>query len=38
MKSELPKVLIPVAGRPMVEYCLDALSGGGVDQVAELVR
>lgn len=37
MKSELPKVLIPVSGRPMVEYCLDALSAGGVEQIAVVV-
>lgn len=37
MKSELPKVLIPVAGRPMVEYCLDSLAAGGVDEMAVVV-
>jgi len=30
MKSELPKVLIPVLGRPMIEYVLDALALAGV--------
>ena len=29
MKSELPKVLLPVAGRPMIDYVLDALAAGG---------
>ncbi|HNT05278.1 MAG TPA: NTP transferase domain-containing protein, partial [Anaerolineae bacterium] len=29
MKSRLPKVLHPVAGRPMVLYSLDAVSGWG---------
>ena len=45
MKSDLPKVLVPVCGRPMIEYVLDALAKGGVDRViavvgyrAELVR
>jgi UDP-N-acetylglucosamine diphosphorylase/glucosamine-1-phosphate N-acetyltransferase len=32
MKSELPKVLFPVCGRPMVEYVLDALNVSGVDR------
>jgi bifunctional UDP-N-acetylglucosamine pyrophosphorylase/glucosamine-1-phosphate N-acetyltransferase len=26
MKSNLPKVLHPVAGRPMVQYALDAVA------------
>ena len=30
MKSDLPKVLMPVCGRPMIEYVLDALAKGGV--------
>jgi UDP-N-acetylglucosamine diphosphorylase/glucosamine-1-phosphate N-acetyltransferase len=45
MKSDLPKVLVPVCGRPMIEYVLDALSAGGVQRIiavigyrAELVR
>jgi bifunctional UDP-N-acetylglucosamine pyrophosphorylase / glucosamine-1-phosphate N-acetyltransferase len=45
MKSELPKVLVPVAGRPMVRYVIDALRAAGVDRIvvvvgyrAELVR
>jgi bifunctional UDP-N-acetylglucosamine pyrophosphorylase / glucosamine-1-phosphate N-acetyltransferase len=45
MKSDLPKVLMPVCGRPMIDYVLDALAKGGVDRViavvgyrAELVR
>lgn len=32
MESDLPKVLVPVCGRPMIEYVLDALRAGGVDQ------
>jgi bifunctional UDP-N-acetylglucosamine pyrophosphorylase/glucosamine-1-phosphate N-acetyltransferase/UDP-N-acetylglucosamine pyrophosphorylase len=45
MKSELPKVLMPVCGHPMLEYVLDALAAGGVQRMiavigyrAELVR
>ena len=45
MKSDLPKVLVPVCGRPMIEYVLDALTAGGIERTiavvgyrAELVR
>jgi bifunctional UDP-N-acetylglucosamine pyrophosphorylase / glucosamine-1-phosphate N-acetyltransferase len=45
MKSDLPKVLVSVCGRPMIEYVLDALKQGGIQQIitvigyrAELVR
>ena len=45
MKSDLPKVLMPVCGRPMVSYVLDALRAAGVHQIlvvvgyrAEMVR
>jgi bifunctional UDP-N-acetylglucosamine pyrophosphorylase / glucosamine-1-phosphate N-acetyltransferase len=45
MKSDLPKVLVPVCGRPMIEYVLDALIQGGIQRIiavigyrAELVR
>jgi len=45
MKSDLPKVLVPVRGRPMIEYVLDALADGGLERMivvvgyrAELVR
>ena len=45
MNSDLPKVLHPVCGRPMIEYVLDALQSAGVDRSivvvgykAELVR
>jgi bifunctional UDP-N-acetylglucosamine pyrophosphorylase/glucosamine-1-phosphate N-acetyltransferase/UDP-N-acetylglucosamine pyrophosphorylase len=30
MNSELPKVLVPVCGRPMVEHVLDALDRAGI--------
>lgn len=45
MESELPKVLVPACGRPMIEYVLDTLDGAGIDSSvvvvgyrAELVR
>jgi bifunctional UDP-N-acetylglucosamine pyrophosphorylase/glucosamine-1-phosphate N-acetyltransferase/UDP-N-acetylglucosamine pyrophosphorylase len=45
MKSDLPKVLVPVCGRPMVRYVIDALHDAGIAQIvvvvgyrAELVR
>lgn len=45
MKSELPKVLFPVLGRPMVEYVIDSLEAAGIDRIilvigyrSELVR
>jgi bifunctional UDP-N-acetylglucosamine pyrophosphorylase/glucosamine-1-phosphate N-acetyltransferase/UDP-N-acetylglucosamine pyrophosphorylase len=37
MKSDLPKVLIEICGRPMVEYVLDALSAAGVNRVLLVV-
>jgi len=37
MKSDLPKVLCSVLGRPMIEFVLDALQAGGVEQVIAVV-
>ena len=37
MKSDLPKVLIEVCGRPMIEYVLDALFAGGVQRAIIVV-
>ncbi len=37
MKSELPKVLVEVCGRPMIEYVLEALSEAEVDRVLVVV-
>jgi bifunctional UDP-N-acetylglucosamine pyrophosphorylase/glucosamine-1-phosphate N-acetyltransferase/UDP-N-acetylglucosamine pyrophosphorylase len=37
MESDLPKVLVPVSGRPMIEYVLDALRAGGVDQIVVVI-
>jgi bifunctional UDP-N-acetylglucosamine pyrophosphorylase / glucosamine-1-phosphate N-acetyltransferase len=37
MKSDLPKVLIPVLGRPMLEYVLDALTTAGIKRTIVIV-
>lgn len=37
MKSNLPKVLVPVAGRPMLHYVLDALRAAGIDRTIVVV-
>jgi len=37
MKSELPKVLFPVCGRPMIEFVLDALEQAGIDRIIAVV-
>jgi bifunctional UDP-N-acetylglucosamine pyrophosphorylase/glucosamine-1-phosphate N-acetyltransferase len=37
MKSDLPKVLCPVRGRPMVEFVLDSLRGAGVEHLLMVV-
>lgn len=37
MKSDLPKVLVPVCGRPMIEHVLDALEAAGVDETLVVV-
>jgi bifunctional UDP-N-acetylglucosamine pyrophosphorylase/glucosamine-1-phosphate N-acetyltransferase/UDP-N-acetylglucosamine pyrophosphorylase len=37
MRSELPKVLVPVAGRPMVRYVIDAIQAAGVERVVIVV-
>lgn len=37
MKSDLPKVLIPVRGRPMIAHVLDALGEAGIDQIVVIV-
>jgi bifunctional UDP-N-acetylglucosamine pyrophosphorylase/glucosamine-1-phosphate N-acetyltransferase len=45
MNSDLPKVLVPACGRPLIEYVLDAVCGAGISDAiivvgyrAELVR
>ena len=37
MKSELPKVLVPVCGRPMVRYVIDALQQAGIERFVVVV-
>jgi bifunctional UDP-N-acetylglucosamine pyrophosphorylase/glucosamine-1-phosphate N-acetyltransferase/UDP-N-acetylglucosamine pyrophosphorylase len=37
MKSDLPKVLVPVCGRPMIDYVLDVLLESGLDRVLVVV-
>jgi bifunctional UDP-N-acetylglucosamine pyrophosphorylase / glucosamine-1-phosphate N-acetyltransferase len=37
MKSDLPKVLVPVCGRPMIEFVLDALTTGGVERIIAVI-
>ncbi|MFO7901387.1 MAG: NTP transferase domain-containing protein [Planctomycetota bacterium] len=37
MKSDLPKVLCPVLGRPMIHFVLDALHAGKVDRILVVV-
>jgi len=37
MESELPKVLVPVCGRPMVRYVTDALREAGVEKTVVVV-
>ena len=37
MKSDLPKVLFPALGRPLIEYVLDALDGCGIDRIVVVV-
>jgi bifunctional UDP-N-acetylglucosamine pyrophosphorylase / glucosamine-1-phosphate N-acetyltransferase len=37
MQSDLPKVLVPVAGRPMVRYVVDALRAAGVGRIVVVV-
>jgi bifunctional UDP-N-acetylglucosamine pyrophosphorylase / glucosamine-1-phosphate N-acetyltransferase len=37
MQSDLPKVLVPVCGRAMIDYVLDALAAGGVDRTIAVV-
>jgi bifunctional UDP-N-acetylglucosamine pyrophosphorylase/glucosamine-1-phosphate N-acetyltransferase/UDP-N-acetylglucosamine pyrophosphorylase len=37
MKTDLPKVLVPCCGRPLIEYVLDALRAGGVGRALVVV-
>ncbi|RPH77427.1 MAG: glycosyl transferase family 2, partial [Planctomycetaceae bacterium] len=37
MKSDLPKVLLPVCGRPMIHFVLDALQSAGFEDTVVVV-
>lgn len=37
MKSDLPKVLCPILGKPMIDYVLDALENAGIDDMLVVV-
>lgn len=37
MESDLPKVLFPVCGRPMIDYVLDALREAGIERIVAIV-
>lgn len=37
MKSDVPKVLHPVCGRPMIEYVLDSARSAGADRIVVVV-
>lgn len=37
MKSDLPKVLVEVCGRPMIFYVLDALVAAGVEEIVVVI-
>jgi bifunctional UDP-N-acetylglucosamine pyrophosphorylase / glucosamine-1-phosphate N-acetyltransferase len=37
MASDLPKVLVPVCGRPMIRYVIDAVRAAGVQRIVAVV-
>jgi bifunctional UDP-N-acetylglucosamine pyrophosphorylase/glucosamine-1-phosphate N-acetyltransferase/UDP-N-acetylglucosamine pyrophosphorylase len=37
MASDLPKVLVPVCGRPMLRYVIDAVRGAGVTRIVVVI-
>lgn len=37
MESDLPKVLVPACGRPLVEYVLDAVEAAGIERTVVVV-
>ena len=37
MESDLPKVLVPACGRPMIEYVIDTLDAAGVAKIVVVV-
>ena len=38
MKSDLPKVLMPVDGKPMIRHIIDMLEGAGVEKIVRDMR
>ena len=38
MKSDLPKVLVPVCGRPMIDYVVEMLAAAGITQTIVVER
>jgi len=37
MGSDLPKVLVPVGGRPMIRYVIDAVRAAGIEHILIVV-
>src|SRR5687768_14019281 len=37
MASDLPKVLVPVCGRPMIRYVIDAVRAAGIERIVVVV-
>ena len=37
MESDLPKVLVPVCGRPMIRYVIDALRAANIERIVVVV-
>ncbi len=37
MVSDLPKVLVPVCGRPMIRYVIEAVQAAGVSRILVVV-
>ena len=37
MKSDLPKVMMPVSGKPMIRHILDTLEGMGVEKIVTVI-
>jgi bifunctional UDP-N-acetylglucosamine pyrophosphorylase/glucosamine-1-phosphate N-acetyltransferase/UDP-N-acetylglucosamine pyrophosphorylase len=37
MASDLPKVLVPVCGRPMIRYVIDAVRGSGIQRIVVVI-
>ena len=37
MKSDLPKVMMPVCGKPMIRHILDTLEKSGVSRIVTVI-